>query len=129
MRIKVTINSLEDLKELQELIAAITSKEEKTPAPAPAPKKTTAKKTAPAPEPETPAEEPARTAEEIINAAEAKEEANETDVKVMLADKIKGGKKAEVKALFDEYGVSKLSELIAKYPDKLAEFADKARAL
>lgn len=122
MRIKVTINSLEDLKELQELIEAITGKEEK-------PKKAPAKKTTePAPEP-VKTEEPARTAEEIINAAEAKEEANETDVKVMLADKIKGGKKAEVKALFEEYGVAKLSELVAKYPDKLAEFAAKAEAL
>ena len=47
----------------------------------------------------------------------------------MLADKIKAGKKAEVRALFDEYGVAKLSELTAKYPDKLAEFAEKAEAL
>ena len=54
---------------------------------------------------------------------------DETSVKVMLAEKIKGGKKAEVRALFDEYGVAKLSELVAKHPEKLAEFAAKAEAL
>ena len=145
MRIKVTINSVEDLNELRQLIDGILAERGAKPA-EPAPKK--AKKAEPATEatsitsgtvtatqqvritPETiVAKEPARTAEEIINAAEAKEEANETAVKVMLADKIKGGKKAEVKALFEEYGVSKLSELIAKYPDKLADFAKKAEAL
>ena len=126
MRIKVSINSLEDLNELRDLLDGIPSKE-KAAAPA---KKAPAKKAEPAPvkDPE-PAEEPARTATEIINAAEAKIEANETEVKVMLAEKIKSGKKADVKALFEEYGVAKLSELTAKYPDKLAEFAAKAEAL
>lgn len=141
MRIKVTINSVEDLNELRQLIDGILAERGAKPA-EPAPKK--AKKAEPEATsiisgtvtqqvriaPETiAAKEPARTAEEIINAAEAKAEANETEVKVMLADKIKGGKKAEVKALFDEYGVTKLSELIAKYPDKLADFAKKAEAL
>lgn len=54
---------------------------------------------------------------------------DESDVKVLLADKIKKGKKAEVRALFEEYGVTKLSELIAKCPDKLPELAQKAEAL
>ena len=48
---------------------------------------------------------------------------------MLLAGKIKAGKKAEVRALFEEYGVTKLSELTAKYPEKLAEFAEKAEAL
>ena len=129
MRIKVTIKSLEDLQELRQLIDGILSDQPVKPAP----KKAATKKAEPAPEPvkdpEPEAKEPARTAEEIINAAEAKDEADETAVKVMLADKIKGGKKAEVKALFEEYGVTKLSELTAKYPDKLAEFSKKAEAL
>ena len=47
----------------------------------------------------------------------------------MLAEKIKSGKKAEIRALFEEYGVSKLSELVTKYPDKLADFAKKAEAV
>lgn len=54
---------------------------------------------------------------------------DESDVKVLLADKIKKGKKAEVRALFEEYGVTKLSELVAKCPDKLTELAQKAEAL
>lgn len=54
---------------------------------------------------------------------------DETAVKVLLADKIKNGKKAEVRALFEEYGVTKLSELTAKHPDKLADFAAKAEVL
>ena len=54
---------------------------------------------------------------------------DESDVKVLLADKIKKGKKAAVRALFEEYGVTKLSELIAKCPDKLPELAQKAEAL
>lgn len=125
MRIKVSINSLEDLNELRDLLDGILSKEK---AAAPAKKAPAKKAPEPVKDPE-PAEEPARTATEIINAAEAKIEANETEVKVMLAEKIKSGKKAEVKALFEEYGVAKLSELTAKYPDKLAEFAAKAEAL
>ena len=127
MTISITLNSLDELRELTERIPIGGSGDNLKAAaaePTPVQKKAPAKK----PEP-VKTEEPARTAEEIINAAEAKEEANETDVKVMLADKIKSGKKAEVKALFDEYGVSKLSELIAKHPDKLAEFTKKAEAL
>lgn len=123
MRIKVSINSLEDLNELRDLLDGILSKEK---AAAPTKKAPTKKAPEPVKDPEP---EPERTATEIINAAEAKIEANETEVKVMLAEKIKSGKKAEVKALFEEYGVAKLSELIAKYPDKLAEFAAKAEAL
>lgn len=126
MNINITLNSLDELRELTERILIGGSGDNLKPVAAP--KRTQTVKAAPAPEP-VKTEEPARTAEEIINAAEVKEEANETDVKVMLADKIKGGKKAEVKALFDEYGVTKLSELIAKHPDELAEFTKKAEAL
>lgn len=127
MRIKVSINSLEDLNELRDLLDGILSKE-KAAAPA---KKAPTKKAEPAPvkDPEPAAKEEPLTPEEILSVGEVKIEANETEVKVMLAEKIKSGKKAEVKALFEEYGVAKLSELTAKYPDKLAEFAAKAEAL
>ena len=91
---------------------------EEEPKKAPA-KKAPAKKAEPAPE-----EEPQPFKEKDPEPA-----ADETSVKVMLAEKIKGGKKAEVRALFDEYGVAKLSELVAKYPEKLAEFAEKAEAI
>ena len=88
----------------------------------PAPKKEKApKKLEPDPEPAVEAEAK----------GEAKDGADvtESDVKVLLAEKIKNGKKAEVRELFAEYGVAKLSELMAKCPDKLAELAKKAEAL
>ena len=56
-------------------------------------------------------------------------EVDETAVKVLLAEKLKAGKKADVKALFAEYGVDKLSELIEQHPDKLDEFYAKAGVL
>lgn len=88
----------------------------------PAPKKEKApKKLEPDPEP----------AAEAEAKGEAKDGADvtESDVKVLLAEKIKSGKKAEVRELFAEYGVAKLSELMTKCPDKLAELAKKAEAL
>lgn len=125
MQIVITLNSYEELEELQGNLARILggNKAEVMPAP----KKAPAKKADPKPEP-TPEPEPAKT-EETEAKAEEPAEANESDVKVMLAGKIKAGKKAEVRALFEEYGVTKLSELTAKYPEKLAEFAEKAEAL
>lgn len=88
----------------------------------PAPKKEKApKKLEPDPDP----------AAEAEAKGEAKDGADvtESDVKVLLAEKIKSGKKAEVRELFAEYGVAKLSELMTKCPDKLAELAKKAEAL
>ena len=88
----------------------------------PAPKKEkTPKKLEPDPEP----------AAEAEAKGEAKDGADvtESDVKVLLAEKIKSGKKSEVRELFAEYGVAKLSELMTKCPDKLAELAKKAEAL
>ena len=91
--------------------------------------------------------ESAKKTAEIINAAEAKEEAekqeeapevpfkedkkgvDESQVKVLLSEKLKAGKKAEVKELFGKYGVEKLSELIEKHPDKLAEFYSDAEGI
>jgi len=124
MQIVITLNSYEELAELQANLAKLMAGK---PAAEEMPKKTAAKKIEPAPEPAAdpePAPEPTPTVEDKPKAA-----ADESAVKVMLADKIKAGKKAEVRALFDEYGVAKLSELTAKYPDKLAEFAEKAEAL
>jgi hypothetical protein len=140
MKITIELDSLEELEDLTTRILVggtgvnlRDSKPVKEPEPAPAPKKAPAKKAEPKPveDPEQPFKEaePAPTATEIINKAEAKIEADESAVKLLLADKIKGGKKAEVRALFEEYGVSKLSELISKHPDKLQEIAVKAEAL
>ena len=122
MQIVITLNSYEELEELQAKLAKMVLGK---PAAEEKPKKAAPKKAEPAPEPVAdPEPEPTPTAED-----KPKAEADESAVKVMLADKIKAGKKAEVRALFDEYGVAKLSELTAKYPDKLAEFAEKAEAL
>ena len=127
MQIVVTCDSFDEL-----IAAAHKILEDHGAAPAPVkaadaveeePKKAPAKK-APAKKAESAPEE-----EQPFKEKDPEPAADETSVKVMLAEKIKGGKKAEVRALFDEYGVAKLSELIAKYPEKLAEFAAKAEAL
>lgn len=139
MKITIELDSLEELEDLTTRILVggtgvnlRDSKPAKDPEPEPT-KKASAKKADPKPveDPELPFKEaePAQTATEIINKAEAKIEADESAVKLLLADKIKGGKKAEVRALFEEYGVTKLSELISKHPDKLSEIAVKAEAL
>ena len=57
------------------------------------------------------------------------EKIDESSTKVLLAGLIKNGKKAEVKALLEGYGVGKLSELMEKCPEKLEEFHRKAEAL
>ena len=127
MQIVITCDSYDELVSVAKQILKDQEKEQT----APTPKKAPAKKAEPKPEPvEDPAEEPMEKTEpdknrvKMMSAAEV-----ESDVKVMLAGKIKDGKKAEIRALFEEYGVTKLSELTAKYPEKLAEFAKKAEAL
>lgn len=122
MQIVITLNSYEELEELQGNLARILSgnKAQTDPAPAPAPKKEKAPAKKAEPEPAAdPDPEP----------AEPKEGIAESAVKLLLAEKIKSGKKAEIRALFEEYGVSKLSELVSKHPEKLAEFATKAEAV
>ena len=122
MQIVITLNSYEELEELQGNLARILSgnKTQTDPAPAPAPKKEKAPAKKAEPEPAVdPDPEP----------AEPKEGIAESAVKLLLAEKIKSGKKAEIRALFEEYGVSKLSELVSKHPEKLAEFATKAEAV
>ena len=98
-------------------------------------KKEEAKKSSP--KTEKPAEEaPAQSDEpaEEPPFAEDKKEApapgvTESQVKVRLSEKLKAGKKAEVKELFGKYGVEKLSELIEKHPDKLDEFYKDAEGI
>lgn len=140
MKITVEFNSLEELmasaKDLEKIalqaeigrasIAGEDTKEEKKPA-----KKAT-KKAEPKPEPveEEPeeveaAEEPEE--EEIEEAAG--QEHSETDIKTLLAGKLKAGKKAEVKELFEKYGVACLTDLIKKNPDKLDKIYAEAEAI
>ncbi len=56
-------------------------------------------------------------------------EITETQVKVLLSEKLKAGKKAQVKELFGKYGVDKLSELIEKHADKLAQIYKEAEEI
>lgn len=67
--------------------------------------------------------------EQTAPKAEPAEEVSESDVKILLTAALKAGKKPKVKALFDSYGVSKLSELIEKHSDKLAEIYAAAKEI
>ena len=121
----------ESAKKTAEIINAAEAKEEAEKAA----KKAEAKKSSP--KTEKPAEEaPAQSDEpaEELPLAEDKKEApaagvTESQVKVLLSEKLKAGKKTEVKNLFGKYGVEKLSELIEKHPDKLDEFYKDAEVI
>lgn len=54
---------------------------------------------------------------------------SESDLKILLSKKLKAGKKAKVKELFEGYGVDSLSGLIEKHPDKIAEAYHKAEGI
>lgn len=138
MQIVVTFNSIEEMqafareitgekkpltvKELNETAkvteAIINAAEEKEAAEKAA--KKAAKKEEPAPVEEAPAKE---------EAPAATSEITETQVKVLLSEKLKAGKKAQVKELFGKYGVDKLSELIEKHPDKMAQIYKEAEEI
>ncbi len=114
----------ETAKKTAEIINRAEAKEEAEEAP----KKTEAKKSSP--KEEKPQEEaPAKQDEAPKKEAPAAPEASESQVKVLLSEKLKAGKKAEVKELFSKYGVEKLSELIEKHPDKLGEFYKDAEVI
>lgn len=117
MQITVTFDSLEEFKEYM----GIESPSKIAQAPQEAPKKAEAKK---APEK---VEKPA---EEAPAAAPAKKsDIGETEFRVLLSEKLKAGKKAQVKKLFTKYGVEKLSELIEQHPDKLEEIYKEAEGI
>ena len=48
---------------------------------------------------------------------------------MLLSEKLKAGKKAQVKKLFTKYGVEKLSKLIERHPDKLEEIYKEAEGI
>lgn len=124
MQITVTFDSLEEFKEYM----GIESPSKIAQAPQEAPKKSEAKK---APEKvEKPAEEaPAKQDEASAAAPAKKSDIGETEVRVLLSEKLKAGKKAQVKKLFTKYGVEKLSELIEQHPDKLEEIYKEAEGI
>ena len=124
MQITVTFDSLEEFKEYM----GIESPSKIAQAPQEAPKKSEAKK---APEKvEKPAEEaPAKQDAAPAAAPAKKSDIGETEVRVLLSEKLKAGKKAQVKKLFTKYGVEKLSELIEQHPDKLEEIYKEAEGI
>ena len=111
----------ETAKKAEEIINAAEAKEEAEKKA----KKEEAKK--PSPKKEKPAEEPQEEQTEAPAAAE--EDISESDLKILLSKKLKAGKKAKVKELFEEYGVDSLSGLIDKHPDKIAEAYHKAEGI
>lgn len=135
MQIVVTFNDFEEMEafakellerkpataaELNEVSETINRAEEREEAEKAA-KKTEPKKPAKAEKKaEEKPEEPAGTPDDSVS---------ETDVKLLLSEKLKAGKKAAVKELFKQYGVEKLSELIEKHPDKLGDFYREAEGI
>lgn len=96
-----------------------------------APKQTKAKKSTPKAEKAT-EEAPAKAEEAPAKVEEptAKVSAHtEGDLKLLLSEKLKAGKKAEVKKLFESYGVSCLTDLIAGQKDNLDEVYAKAEVI
>ena len=118
MQITVTFDSLEEFKEYM----GIESPSKIAQAPQEAPKKSE--------KVEKPAEEaPAKQDEAPAAAPAKKSDIGETEVRVLLSEKLKAGKKAQVKKLFTKYGVEKLSELIEQHPDKLEEIYKEAEGI
>ena len=122
----------ESAKKTTEIINAAEAKEEAEKKA----KKEEAKKSSPKtekPQEEAKTEEKEAPEESIEHApdytAGAGKKVTESQVKVLLSEKLKAGKKAEVKELFGKYGVEKLSELIEKHPDKLDEFYTDAEGI
>ena len=110
----------ESAKKTAEIINAAEAKEE---AEKQAKKEKVEKST---PKTEKPAEETPAQSDEP---AEKSEDISESDLKILLSKKLKAGKKAKVKELFEEYGVDSLSGLIDKHPDKIAEAYHKAEGI
>lgn len=140
MQITITLNSLEELDELTTRILvggtnddvranvpktdknATKSAEDTAPAPA---KKATKKAEEPVKEPEK-EEAPAADPEPEKKAEEPKKSKHtESELKSLITHKLTDGKKKEVKDLFLKWGAEKLSDVLAKNPDKIDEiYAD-----
>lgn len=91
------------------------------------PKKAEAQEEAKTEEAEAPAEAP-------VEEAPAKEEKkaaghSEGDLKLLLSDKLKAGKKAEVKKLFEKYGVTCLTALLEAQKDNLDAVYEEAEGI
>lgn len=100
---------------------------------APKAKKSTPKKAEAQEEAKTEAVEPPQGVdnEEPLPAKEEKKAADhsEGDLKLLLSDKLKAGKKAEVKKLFEKYGVTCLTALFEAQKDNLDAVYEEAEGI
>lgn len=139
MQIVATFNSYEEMQDFARKILSeapadpnkttyiaeeIINRAEAKEAAEKAAKKAEAKKSSP--KEEKPVEEPK---EEKTEAPAAAPSVGESELKVVLGKALKAGKKDKVMALWEEYDVKNLTELIKKHPDKLDEVYAKAEAL
>ena len=100
---------------------------------APRAKKSTPKKVEAQEEAKTEALEPPQRVdnEEPIPAKEEKKAASHSDgdLKLLLSDKLKAGKKTEVKKLFEKYGVTCLTALLEAQKDNLDAVYEEAEGI
>ena len=141
MKITVEFENLQELDEFCNGVAIApalakkgsTSTETAQEAPkAPEAKKSTPKKAEAQEEAKT--EEAEAPAEAPVEEAPAKEEKkaaghSDGDLKLLLSDKLKAGKKTEVKKLFEKYGVTCLTALLEAQKDNLDAVYEEAEGI
>ena len=143
MKITVEFNSLQELDEFCNGVViapglAQKAREENAQQPQEEPKKAEAKKSTP--KKAEAKEEPKMEASEVPFEEEPKADApakeekkaadhSEADLKILLSDKLKAGKKAEVKKLFEKYGVTCLTALFEAQKDNLDAVYEEAEGI
>ena len=143
MKITVEFNSLQELDEFCNGVAiapglAQKSREENAQQPQEEPKKAEAKKSTP--KKAEAKEEPKMEASEVPFEEEPKADApakeekkaashSDGDLKLLLSDKLKAGKKTEVKKLFEKYGVTCLTALLEAQKDNLDAVYEEAEGI
>ena len=143
MKITVEFNSLQELDEFCNGVAiapglARKAREENAQQPQEEPKKAEAKKSTP--KKAEAKEEPKMEASEVPFEEEPKADApakeekkaaghSDGDLKLLLSDKLKAGKKTEVKKLFEKYGVTCLTALLEAQKDNLDAVYEEAEGI
>ena len=143
MKITVEFNSLQELDEFCNGVViapglAQKAREENAQQPQEEPKKAEAKKSTP--KKAEAKEEPKMEASEVPFEEEPKADApakeekkaashSDGDLKLLLSDKLKAGKKTEVKKLFEKYGVTCLTALLEAQKDNLDAVYEEAEGI
>ena len=141
---KITVE-FENMQELDEFCNGVViapglaqkAREENAQHPQEEPKKAEAKKSTPKKaeaQEEAKTEEAEAPAEAPVEEAPAKEEKkaaghSDGDLKLLLSDKLKAGKKTEVKKLFEKYGVTCLTALLEAQKDNLDAVYEEAEGI